>query len=222
MSNVLKLCLIVIAGGVLAAVTIYSALPSRIVPVSLVATTDAQTALKIVGDHGGGTTKTFVLPPAPRDTPRLGLALRPATYLLKPSATITVVVGGRDRCTFGPRQYTDGSTVTCPVTRSGARSFRISVRGARGPLALIERQTTAGKTVAGIWVQVPRSSLEGRLRFVLTALSTTRPWLFSWPLAIFGFAFSTCASLWLVLTALVGDERPRPEAGSLEAESDTA
>jgi hypothetical protein len=221
MSKLLKLCLIVATGSVLTAVTIYSALPSRIMPVSLVATTDTETAVKIVGDDGGSVTRTFVLPQAPRDTPRLGIALRPATYLLNPSATITVVIGSSDRCTFGPHQYTDGGTVTCPVTGSRARRLRISVRGAQGPLALIERQTTAGDNVAAIWVQIPRSSLEGRMRFVLTALSTTRPWLFSWPLAIFGFAVSVLGSLWLGLSVVSRAGGLDIEAASPKVDSET-
>jgi len=207
MSNLTRIILVVVVGTAVVCAGLYSALPGRITAVQAIRTGDAETAVKIVGDGGGGgTTRTFHLPPAPGDTPRLGIALRPATYLEQPSATITVLVGERDRCTFGPGQYTDGGTITCPVTQPGADTLRLSVRGAAGPLALIERTSPSGQNLAGLWVQVPPRSLEGRARFVLTALSTTRPWVFSWPLTIVAFWFSVCGALWLGLVALSRSE----------------
>jgi hypothetical protein len=207
MSSLRRLALVTAIGVVLAGVALYSALPARVTAVQVIKTTDTETVLKILGDGGGGVTRTFALPPAPRGTPSLGIALRPATYLERPSGTITVRVGTSDRCTFGPDRYTDGGAITCPVRHPGADSLKISVRGATGPVALIERQSASGENLAGIWVQLPPSSREGRVRSVLTALSTTRPWLFSWPLAIFGFALSVCGSIWLGLWALSSSER---------------
>jgi hypothetical protein len=214
MNKPVRVILIAVTGCTLVCLALYSALPTHITPVQAIRTGDTETPLKIVGDGGGSVTRTFILPPAPRDTPRLGIALRPATYLKPPSGTITVAVGTRDRCTYRPAQYTDGDTITCPVTQPGADKLRISVRNATGPVALIERQSESGKLLAGLWVQVPSSSLEGRVRFVLTALSTTRPWLFSWPLAIFAFTFALCASLWIGLTALTGPDDLDGEAGT--------
>ena len=223
MSNLRRLALVTAIGVALVVVALYSALPTRIAAVQAIRTGDTETALKIVGDDGGGVTRTFTLPPAPRDTPRLGIALRPATYFNAPSGTITVLVGTSDRCVFGPERYTDGGTVTCSVTQPGADKLRISVRGATGPVALIERQSASGENLAGLWVQLPPKSLEGRLRFVLTALSTTRPWLFSWPLAIFGFAIAVCGSVWLGLSALSSGEQPDVETdASSQADAATS
>jgi hypothetical protein len=205
MSRLTRFILVVVGGVAIVLVALYSALPSHTTPVQAIKTGGTETALKIVGDAGGSVTRTFRLPPAPRNTPNLGIALRPATYLKRPSATITVDVGG-NRCTFGPHQYTDGGTITCEVRRPGADTMRISVRRAAGPVALIERRTPSGRTLAGLWAQVPSSSLEGRLRFVMTALSTTRPWPFSWPLALFCFTFAVCASLGLGLVTLTRGE----------------
>jgi hypothetical protein len=214
MSKLVKIVLVVVIGIALVCVALYSALPDRITAVQAIRTGDTETALKIVGDAGGGVTRLFSLPPAPRGTSRLAIALRPATYLERPSGTITVIVGKHDRCTFGPDQYTDGGTITCPVTQPGADKLQVTVRGATGPVALIERQSVSGENLAGLWVQVPSSSLEGRMRFVLTALSTTRPWLVSWPLGIFGFTFAVCASLWLGLVALARGDDLGDEAGT--------
>ena len=204
---------LVLVGVLLCAVALYSALPSRIAPVSLIFTGDTETVLKIVGGRGGDATRTFALPPAPTGERHLGLALRPATYLKAPSGTIEVAVGDRTRCTFRPGDYSDGGTITCPVAQAGATSMRISVKGATGPLALIERQTRTGQTIAGIWVQIAPRSLSGRARFVLTALSTTRAGPFSWPLAILGFVFAVCAGLWLVVAAIATD--PDPEDSTI-------
>jgi hypothetical protein len=206
MRKLARMAMVTVVGIALTGAAVYSALPERISPVQATRNGDAETAVKIVGDGGGRVTRTFKLPPAPGATPRLGLALRPATYLKRPTGTITVVVGERDRCTFRPSQYTDGGTITCPVTQTGADTLRISIRGAAGPLALIERQSVSGERLAGLWVQVPSRSVGGRIRFVLTALSTTRPWPFSWPLALFCFVFAVCASLWLGLVALSRSE----------------
>jgi hypothetical protein len=218
MSNLTRIILVVVVGTAVVCTGLYSALPSRITAVQAIRTGDAETAVKIIGDAGGDISRTFRLPPAPGDTPGLGIALRPATYLEQPSATITVLVGTRDRCTFGPRQYTDGGTITCPVTQSGADTLRLTVRGAAGPLALFERKSPSGQDLAGLWVQVPPRSLEGRARFVMTALSTTRPWVLSWPLTIVAFWFSVCGALWLGLVALSrsdgldGEARTDPDA----------
>ena len=210
MTKVTRAALVLTAGAAALGIAIYSALPQRIAPVSLVATGDTEVALKIVGDRGGDLTRTFTLPPAPSGESRLGLALRPATYLKAPSGQITVQVGS-STCRFGPDDYTDGGTISCPVAEAGTTRMRITVKDATGPLALIERQTRAGKDIAGIWVQIPPRSLEGRVRFVLTALSTTRPGLFSWPLAIFGFGLAICATIWLCLGAVArGDEGDEP------------
>lgn len=203
-------CLIAASVAVLAT-AIYSALPGRIAAVALIVTGDTEVALKIVGDRGGDVTRTFKLPAAPSGESRLGLALRPATYQKAPSAEIEVRVGS-STCRFGPSDYTDGGTISCPVAEPGTSSMRITVKGAAGPLALIERQTRDGKEVAGVWVHIPPRSLEGRVRFVLTALSTTRPGLFSWPLAIFGFGLAICATIWLCLGAVArGDEKGRDD-----------
>lgn len=200
-------------GVIVCAIALYSALPSRIAPVSLIFTGDTEAVLKIVGDQGGDVTRTFELPPAPAGESQLGIALRPATYLKAPSGVIDVTVGDRSHCTFRPTDYSDGGTITCPVKQAGASRMRIAVTGTTGPLALIERQTRTGRTIAGIWVQIPSRSLEGRVRFVLTALSTTRPGPFSWPLAIFGFAFAVCAGIWLIIAALSRDDDTDATAG---------
>jgi hypothetical protein len=114
MRKLARMAMVTVVGIALTGAAVYSALPERISPVQATRNGDAETAVKIVGDGGGRVTRTFKLPPAPGATPRLGLALRPATYLKRPTGTITVVVGERDRCTFRPSQYTDGGTITCP------------------------------------------------------------------------------------------------------------
>jgi hypothetical protein len=220
MSATVKRALLVAAGCLLACAAVYSALPGRIAPVSLTRTGETDNALNIVGEGGGDVTRTFALPRRPPDAPHLGVGFRPATYLRPPSATITVVIGTHDRCTFGPGQYSDGGAIACPVTHAGAATMRIIVRGARGPLALIERQAPGGQDVPGIWVQIPPHSLSGRLDFVLTALSTTRPWLFTWPLALAGFLIATCGALWLMFAALARGEGL--DAGTAGRESDPA
>ncbi len=205
MNPLARTALSLAVGIVATGVAVYSALPQRIAPVALVATGDVEVALKIVPDRGGDLTKVFSLPPAPAGEPRLGLAIRPATYLKSPSAVIVLEAGG-SRCRFQPTEYTDGGTITCPMRTAGMTSMRLTIRGSTGPLALVERKTRDGEDLAGVWVQIPSRSLEGRLRFVLTALSTTRVGLFSWPLAIFGFAIAVCGSVWVALGA-----RGRPE-----------
>lgn len=213
-------CLIAASVAVLAT-AIYSALPGRIAAVALIVTGDTEVALKIVGDRGGDVTRTFKLPAAPSGESRLGLALRPATYLKAPSGEIEVRVGS-SACRFGPSDYTDGGTISCPVAEPGTSSMRITVKGATGPLALIERQTRDGKEVAGVWVHIPPRSLEGRVRFVLTALSTTRPGLFSWPLAIFGFGLAICATIWLCLGVFARDDAGDETAVTPEVEPEPA
>ena len=213
--------LLIAASVAVLATAIYSALPVRIAPVALIVTGDTEVALKIVGDRGGDVTRTFTLPPAPAGESRLGLALRPATYLKAPSGAIEVTVG-KSTCRFGPSDYTDGGTISCPVAEPGTSSMRITVKGATGPLALIERQTRAGKDVAGIWVQIAPRSLEGRVRFVLTALSTTRPGLFSWPLAIFGFGLAICATIWLCIGVFARDDAGDETAVTPEVEPEPA
>ena len=70
MSNVTRLTLATVIGIALVGAALYSALPGHITAVQTVKTGDAETVVKLVGDGGGGATRTFILPPAPRDTPR--------------------------------------------------------------------------------------------------------------------------------------------------------
>ena len=197
--------LAVITGVVLSVGAFYSALPAQISPIALSPVSGTERAEKIIDDRGGSVSRLFALPPAPTGIARLGIALRPATYLRPPSGTIEVTVGN-DRCRYRARDYTDAGTITCPISSTTPRRMRVTVTDATGPFALIERETRPGTYMVGSWVQRPPQSLSGRVRFVLTALSSTRAGLYGWPLAVFGFAFATIAGIGLSIFALLPED----------------
>ena len=91
----------------------------------------------------------------------------------------------------------------------------MTVSGATGPFALIERETRPGRYMVGSWVQRPPRSLSGRVRFVLTALSSTRAGLYGWPLAVFGFIFSTIAGVGLSIFALLPEDDDEQVASAI-------
>ena len=208
------IALAVITGVVLSVGAFYSALPAQISPVSLSPTSGTERAEKIIDRRGGSVSRSFELPPAPTGVARLAIALRPATYLQRPSGTIEVSVGS-DRCRYRAGEYTDAGTITCPISSITPRRIRVTVSGATGPFALIERETRPGRYMVGSWVQRPPRSLSGRVRFVLTALSSTRAGLYGWPLAVFGFIFSTIAGVGLSIFALLPEDDDEQVASAI-------